>query len=60
LDINKLNKTKMKKYILTLINISIALAVWIGPAIYFDSPGPLFFTWVFSILIYNKLDEASK
>ena len=50
----------MKKYILTIINISIAFAVWVGPGIYFDSAYPLFFTWVFSILIYNKLDEASK
>jgi F0F1-type ATP synthase assembly protein I len=50
----------MKKYILTLINISIALAIWTVPAIYFNAPGPLFVTWVFSLLIYKELDEASK
>jgi len=48
------------KYLLTLLNIIIALIIWILPAWLFNAPVSMFFSWVIALMIYYELDEAGK
>ena len=50
--------TKNMNYLLTLLNIIIALIIWILPAWLFNSPGSMFVSWILALIIYCELDEA--
>ena len=45
-------------YILKLFNVTISIAVFIVPGLYFDSIGPLCITWLFALMTFSYLDEA--
>lgn len=47
----------MEKYLLTLLNIIIALSIWIGPAVLFELPIIMTFSWVLSLIVYHELTE---
>lgn len=48
----------MLRYLLKILNITIGLLVWLGPA--YATFEMIFITWVPAMIIYNELEEVSQ
>ena len=46
------------RFIFTLINLVLMLAIFIGTPIYLDSMWHLLWTWIPAIIVYSELQDA--